>query len=71
MSANNHRRNADSSRSSKQVCDVSIAGTVGLSLTEGMDRRVLGSLCIVQVAASVTSWSLSDESVRACARVCK
>jgi hypothetical protein len=59
---------------SKQVCGGSIAGTAGLNPTEGMDCRVLGSLCIVQVAASVTTWPLfqMNPCVRAYvrARVC-
>jgi hypothetical protein len=53
-------------RSKASVCGRSIAGIAGSSLTEGTDVRFLCLLCVVQLAASATSWTLMQRSSIGC-----
>ena len=56
-------------RSEEYVCSRSIVGVDGSNSTEGMDIRLLFLLCVVQVAASVTSRSPVQRSSAECACV--
>ena len=57
-------------RSKAYFCGPSIAGIVGSNPAEGMDIRLLCLMCVVQVAAFATSWSLVQRRERETVCVC-
>ena len=57
-------------RSKSWVCGRTIVGNAGSNPAEGLDVRLLCLWCVVQVAASATSWSVVQRSPAVCVCVC-